>query len=282
MSLPSFLESLPSYSTIDVVDIGANPIDGTPPYVPLLKSGLAKLVGFEPNPAALAALNQKKSSDEVYLPYAVADGRKHIFRECQAAGMSSLLMPNAHALQFFHGFPEWGKVIGQVEMQTQRLDDLHEVPRLDYLKIDIQGGELCVFQHGQNKLKDCLVIHTEVEFLPLYENQPLFSEVELFLRKLGFVFHRFAPLVSRVVKPMLVNNDPYAGLSQQVWADAVFIKDFMRLQELSNDALLKYAVILYEIYRSFDVALAALAEYDQRNGTSLCRVYAHPGANSAG
>ena len=34
---------------IDIVDIGANPIDGLPPYKPLLEKNLARVIGFEPN-----------------------------------------------------------------------------------------------------------------------------------------------------------------------------------------------------------------------------------------
>ena len=45
---------------IKVVDIGANPIDGSPPYAPLLEAGHTDVVGFEPNPAALAELLRKR------------------------------------------------------------------------------------------------------------------------------------------------------------------------------------------------------------------------------
>ena len=131
-----------------------------------------------------------------------------------------------------------------------------------------------VFQNGQEKLKDCLIIHTEVEFLPLYEHQPLFSEVEIFLRSLGFIFHKFYPITSRIVKPLSLRNDAYAGLSQQVWADAIFIKNFMTLDTITDAALLKYAVILHDLYQSYDIALKALIEFDGRNATNYSRTYA--------
>ena len=57
-----------------VVDIGANPIDGEPPYQNLLKEGLADIVGFEPQIDALEKLNAQKSEHETYLPYAIGDG----------------------------------------------------------------------------------------------------------------------------------------------------------------------------------------------------------------
>ena len=70
---------------IDVVDIGANPIDDEAPYLKLLKAGHANVVGFEPNPEALAKLEADKGKNETYLPYAVADGKTHEFKVCRAS-----------------------------------------------------------------------------------------------------------------------------------------------------------------------------------------------------
>ncbi len=49
---------------IKVVDIGANPIDGPTPYASLLAAGCAEIVGFEPNPEALAELDRQKGPRE--------------------------------------------------------------------------------------------------------------------------------------------------------------------------------------------------------------------------
>jgi hypothetical protein len=63
-----------------VVDIGANPVDGAPPYKPLLDAQLCRLTGFEPQPVALAELNRKKGTNKTYLPYAVGDGGEHTLK----------------------------------------------------------------------------------------------------------------------------------------------------------------------------------------------------------
>jgi hypothetical protein len=91
--------------SVDVVDVGANPIDGTAPYQRLLDDGVARLVGFEPNLDALTTLNERKGPNETYLPFAVADGRNHKIRYCIAPGMTSLLEPNAELYRYFHGKP---------------------------------------------------------------------------------------------------------------------------------------------------------------------------------
>jgi FkbM family methyltransferase len=270
---PSLADLLHPMPTVAVVDIGANPIDGIAPYKVLLDAGLARVIGFDLNEDALARLNSEKRSNEKYLPVAVFDGSERVLNICRAEGMTSLLEPNAELLRYFHGFPQWGAVQRRVPMPTVRLDEIKEIKRIDYLKIDIQGAELEVFRNGVRRLRDCLVIQTEVEFLQMYKGQPLFSEVELFLRELGFTFHRFFPLVSRTVQPMIVNNDKFAGLSQIFWADAVFIKDFTKFDELKPRSLKKLALILHEVYGSFDIVLRALMAFDRKAKSSLAEKY---------
>lgn len=270
---PTLADLLRPMPAVDVVDIGANPIDGIAPYKPLLDAGLARVIGFEINEDALARLNSEKGPNEKYLPVAVFDGSERMLNVCRAEGMTSLLEPNAELLRYFHGFPQWGAVQRRVPMPTVRLDEIKEIKRIDYLKIDIQGAELDVFRNGIRRLSDCLVIQTEVEFLQMYKGQPLFSEVELFLRELGFTFHRFFPLVSRTVQPMIVNNDKFAGLSQIFWADAVFIKDFTKFDELKPRSLKKLALILHEVYGSFDIVLRALMALDRKAKSALAKKY---------
>jgi FkbM family methyltransferase len=273
-ALPTLLQIIDRPIVVDVVDVGANPIDGEAPYKELLARGAAKVIGFEPNPDALERLNQAKGPNETYLPHAVADGEPHTLHFCYSPGMTSLLEPNASLYRYFHGFPAWGSVISEKTVETVCLDDVLEVTHLDYLKIDIQGGELLVFKNAPKRLSECLVIQTEVEFLPLYIDQPLFSEVEMFLRSEGYILHRFCPNpYARTIAPMLVNNDIYFGLSQIVDADAVFVRDFTQLSRLDDDQLLRMALIMHDIYKSFDLVLLLLMEHDRRSGGQLAQRY---------
>ncbi|MEO3473567.1 FkbM family methyltransferase [Roseomonas sp. CAU 1739] len=258
---------------VKVVDIGANPIDSDPPYAAMLRAGDAEVVGFEPNRAALAVLEQRKGPLECYFPHAVGDGARHVLHICQAPGMTSLLEPDPAVLSLFHGFPEWGRVLATEAVDTVRLDDVPEAVGTELLKLDIQGAELMVLRHAEARLRDVLVIQAEVEFLPLYKGQPLFSEMELFLRGRGFVLHRFFPEVSRAVRPMMVNNDPYAGLGQLVWADAVFIRDLTRLDALSDRQLLAMAAILHDAYGAYDIVFRLLADHDRRSGAARAEPY---------
>lgn len=258
---------------IKIVDVGANPIDGSPPYAELLRGGIAEVVGFDPDPESLRRLNAAKGAAERYLPYAIGDGRRHTLHVCRAPGMTSLLEPDPRVLGLFHGAPDWGRVIARETVDTVRLDDVPETAGLDLLKLDIQGGELMAFRNAEARLADALVIHTEVLFLPLYVGQPLFGDIDVFLRGHGFAFHRFHPIVSRVVVPMLLNNDIYAGMSQYVWADAIYIRDLTRLDALSSRQLLATATILHDCYGSVDIAMHILVHHDARFSTSLAAAY---------
>ena len=95
----------------------------------------------------------------------------------------------------------------------------------------------------------------------------------MFLRGMGFVFHRFAPLVSRTVRPMIASNNIYGGWSQTLWADAIFIKDFRKFDQLSFLQLKKIALILHDAYGSFDIVLRALMALDIKSKSNFAEEY---------
>jgi FkbM family methyltransferase len=252
---------------INVVDIGANPIDGTPPYKGLLDRGYISLIGFEPQKEALKKLNIQKGPDEKYLPYAVGDGTGKILYLCQAEGMTSTLEPNFELLNHFQGYPDWAKVKQKLNIDTYRLDDIDEVPPIDWLKIDIQGGELAVFKNAEEKLKNCLVIQTEVNFIPLYKDQPLFAEIDQWMRAHGFMLHTLLEQRIRLFAPMVINNQIHQGINQLTTADAVYIKDFSNIKD--NDRLLKLACIMHEAYGSYDLSFLLLNNATKTKHRSL-------------
>jgi FkbM family methyltransferase len=236
-----------------VVDIGANPIGGDPPYQPLLQKRLCRLFGFEPNPHALTELNAKKSDRETYLPYVVGSGGQGRLRVCRAPGMTSLLEPDPHMQSQFPMFTEWGHVVGEITASTRRLDDIVEIDALDFLKIDVQGSELAVFRHGRQRLARAVVMQTEVSFVPLYKNQPVFGEVDLELRSLGFLPHAFVAIDKRMICP-LVGSTPYEAYHQLVEADVVYVRDFTKPDDMDDEQLKHLALVAHHCYGSHDLA----------------------------
>ncbi|MGN6134245.1 MAG: FkbM family methyltransferase [Aureliella sp.] len=269
----SFSELYSDLPVVRVVDVGASPIDGPPPYQPLIDIGKANVIGFEPDEEQYRALQQHPQPFATYLPYAVGDGREGVLNVCRAPGMTSLLEPDMEILNHFHGFPQWGEVLNQQKLTTRKLDDIAEIGGIDFLKLDVQGSELSILSGAGEKLKDTLVVHTEVQFVPFYKNQPLFAELDQALRAAGFYLHRFTPLVSRVFKPLVINNNVFAGMSQVLWSDAIYVRQFTSFSKLPRESLLKIALVLHELYGSYDMSALALGHIDAREGTQLQTTY---------
>jgi len=241
-----------------VVDVGANPIDGDPPYKAMLAAGLCQVVGFEAQPDALARLNQTKGVHELYLPHAVADGTERTLHVCALEGMTSLLVPDPSHLALFNLFPIWGTVKERIPVATRKLDDIAEIAQMDFLKMDVQGAEREVLAHGREKLRDTVMIQTEVSFVPLYKNQPCFGEMDMALRQLGFLPHCVTGTKIWPLSPMVVGNEPNRGIRQLLETDMVYVRDFSRPENMSAEQWKHLALIAHHCYGSYDLALKAI------------------------
>ncbi|MGH6881488.1 MAG: FkbM family methyltransferase, partial [Hypericibacter sp.] len=216
------------------------------------------LSGFEPQADAFAQLVAGARPNETYLPYAVGDGADHTLHICRSPGMASLLEPDPQSMALFHGFPKWGEVVETRPVATHRLDDIAEIDAVDYLKIDVQGSELAVFQGGRDKLSSAMAVHTEVSFVTLYRNQPTIGDIDLALRSLGFIPHAFVDINRRAIAPITIDNDIYRGLNQLLEADMVYLRDFRDPATLSDEQLKFLAIIAQGCYGSFDLAARCL------------------------
>lgn len=265
MTDPDFLRDIlrPARRT-RVVDIGANPIDGDPPYKPMLQAGLCEVIGFEPQREALAQLQARQGPLETYLPHAVGDGGTHTLHICRASGMTSCFAPDPDTLELFAVLKPLAEVLRTETVATRRLDAIEEIAELDFLKIDIQGGELAVFQHGRAKLARAVAIQTEVSFVTLYRGQPALGAIDSELRSQGFIPHCFAAVKQWPIAPLVIDNDPRRPLNQLLEADIVYVRDFSRPQDLDAEQLKQLALIAHHCYGSVDLAVRCLYLLEQR------------------
>ena len=99
---------------------------------------------------------------------------------------SSVLEPNMSFLCQFDDSQRF-EAKNKITISTKTIDDLDgngKLTDVDFMKIDIQGAELDVLKGGVNYLKNNLVgLESEVEFSSMYQDQPLFSELEIFVRQ---------------------------------------------------------------------------------------------------
>lgn len=269
-----FFSLLSPQRLTEVVDVGANLHGGEPPYAQMLAAGLCRVTGFEPEQGAFRELQDRNGPSERYLPYAVGDGNVHTLNVCSTLdGMTSLLEPDPVTLGLFNLNP-LGEVIERVPMQTRRLDDIDEIEHLDFLKIDIQGGELAAFQGGRSKLAECVAIQTEVSFVTLYKNQPTLGDIDLELRSQGFMPHCFAaaPDGSGAVAIKRWTIAPFVGdtarrngtPNQLLEADIIYVRDFARKDAMTDEQLKHLALIAHHCYGSFDLALRCVALLENR------------------
>ena len=262
---------------IEILDIGAMLEDGADRYVGLVSEGLGQVTGFEPNRQEFDRLSQRPEPYR-YLPLFLGDGKKATFHVTNYPGCSSLLEPNSDVIDLFQtmdAIPDNGNfyVTAREQVQTTRLDDVAPEVRGDLLKIDIQGAELMVLENGRRVLGQCLVLETEAEFVPLYRDQPLFGDLQSFLRTQGFMLHKLIDFGGRPFKGVSA-QDPFAPVSQVMWADAIFVRDFSNLAAYGDDDLIKASAILHVVYQSCDLVALLLREHDRRLGDGLWGKYA--------
>lgn len=265
----------PDLPGIVALDVGASDLDGEPPYSIWLDDPAFSLFGFEPSRGEyerLKAINRGRAKVS-YLPHALGDGNRAELKICRAPGMTSLLEPDLAVLEKFHGFAEWSQVLERVPIDTRRLDDLAEIDSADYIKLDIQGSELRVLENGTRILETACCVHLEVNFVPFYREQPLFAELDQFLRSRGFLFHRFTSIISRSFPPLIVNRDIYQGISQQLWSDAIYFRPFSEFDQLPVECLLKTGLIAHDLYGSVDLAHLALEAFDRKTGERSAVIY---------
>lgn len=241
-----------------IVDVGANPINPAP-YDALLDAGLAKLYGFEPQMSAYEELLKQPKDNRVYLPYAIGDGKAGLLYECSHSGFTSLLKPNAEFISFLGRWDDHMKVVNEVEVQTRRLDDVEEITDVDVLKIDIQGGELSVFQNAHQALENTVAIISEVAAIPLYEGQPLLHDQMKELHDLGFALHKFDFFKKIPIKNAFSHRmRPKHHSNQLIDGDGIFLRSLLELSSLDIEQLKHLAIVSDSILGSFDLVLKIL------------------------
>ncbi len=143
----------------------------------------------------------------------------------------------------------------QREVQAQRielttLDDwcaTNGFTRADLIKLDTQGSELDILRGAQRVLETVDVVQTEVEFNPMYDGQPLFGDVDRFLRDRGFVLWHLENLAHHRQHGARIALRPAHHLydfdevrfthrsGQLFWADAVFVRADMTNPAATGD-----------------------------------------------
>ena len=258
---------------VQVLEIGAQKTGQDEPFDRLVAGGHAIVHAFEPDPEGAEKLKQHYPKPHKIHPFALGKGGKAIFHTTVSPYCGSLYPPNSLLLNQFSQLETAMQETGQQEIETHRLDDVLGDVDVDFIKIDVQGAELDVFEGGPKALSQASLIQTEVCMLPLYKGQPLMGDVDLYLREREYQFHTFWGIAKRSYLPMRINEAGNDGFRQMLWADAVYVRDFLKLKSLNADKLKRLAVLLHDLFQSCDLALLVLGELDKIENSQQAKAY---------
>ncbi|RAI33223.1 FkbM family methyltransferase [Rhodoplanes serenus] len=230
-----------------IVDVGAQELANEEHvYAPLLQSRLrTRCIGFEPLADRLE--ERRASSGEIELfPYCIGDGSPATLYVNNDDATSSLLPLNSSFVKDYNHLRQL-RTVDRKPVETTRLDDaLRDVAHVDFLKLDIQGAEAAALQGGSEVLGRTNVVHCEVEFAPIYDQQPRFSEIELLLRNAGFELIDLQSLTRYWFESVPMRQPSGERL---IWGEAVFFKVFHDcMLPDANDALAQAAIAVH-VYR---------------------------------
>ena len=241
-----------------VVDVGANPLS-PPPYQMLLDGGACEVIGFEPHPEAFANLMAETAAHETYFNAAVGDGTEATLNIYNESGLTSIYQPYEGAFDFLGRSRRNMKLREHVPLTTKRLDDIDGLPAFDLLKIDIQGGEVAVFQGAEAALAAASTVITEVRFYPIYEHEPMLGGVDIELRRQGFELHKFMFEKTKVIPNSQIDRlKRTRHRNQIVDGDAVYLKDPGRIALYDDEGLKHLAILACSVFDSHDLALFCL------------------------
>lgn len=229
-----------------------------------------RVLGFEPDQreyAQLAGSAQSRDGSHTFFHAALHNRRGSIaLHVAEDRGLSSIFEPNR---PFLDAFPDSRRFnitdVQQVEADT--LDGLlyaRGIADVDFIKADTQGSELFVLQGAARALASSVVgVEVEVEFAPIYKGQPLFAEVDTFMRGLDYFLFDLRPCYWK----RAAGRDAGGPYGQIIWADALYLKSVPGLlavtaglqEELRKSKVLR-ALSIAVLYGYYDYALEIARE----------------------
>ena len=260
------LEDLKLNNKIKVVDVGAAAIAEEPIYKNLVDSKIADLIAIDGDIRQKQKILNSYNGNVSVINEFISDGKDHNLYLCtKESGMTSLLKPDNNALSFFNGFSKFGEVIKTEKIKTKKLDNLENIGSIDFLKIDAQGSELNIISNGKKSLKNCLGLQLEVSYFCLYENQPSFGEIDVYLRGQGYIPHQFLKVKRWSIKPTIFNHNFRVPGNQLLESDIIYIKNPLKLNKIQDEELKKFAFLSHHCFKSVDLCVYLILELEKRN-----------------
>ncbi len=177
-----------------IVEVGARDCNETLDFEAAFPR--ARIIAFECNPATLPVCRRAVQGRErvKLVEKAVSDRRGQVtfYPTDPVRTVTKHAGGNPGASSLFRAAPDYPHetyVQNEVTVETTTLADVVDAESLegiDLLWMDIQGAELLALKGLGERISAVKLVHLEVEFMPIYQGQPLFAEVDRYLREKEF------------------------------------------------------------------------------------------------
>lgn len=177
------------------------------------------------------------------------------FHKTRKQECSSIFSPNIAFLEKFPYVERFDVLEVAKAQKVVRYDTLDVCPP-DFIKADIQGGELSALRGSRGLMHRTLGVEVEVEFTEIYQSQPLFNDVNQYLIDSSFEFIDFLNLYRW-------SRNALNQKGQAVFADALY----MRTPEyvLQENLDWKKYICICALYKRFDLSDVIIKKYRYSN-----------------
>jgi len=258
--LPRLIELLPTNDRFLIVDGGAREVDRDIRWRPFPPRRL-KFIGFEPDQTEASRLNATPGPGGLewhFVPAGLWGSSGTILFEHNKAPGGSSFLPQNRILTDRWKFENPSEVslakdmffpTGQEDMKVVSLSEWADEAKLesvDFLKLNVQGGEHEILAGAGGVLDDVLGVLIEVAFVESYQNRPFFADTDQLLRQRGFTFfdllahHYIGRSATSVAAQHLVVQQPGIGQLVSSWGQLIEGHALYFRDPIANDNSAKF------------------------------------------
>ena len=174
---------------------------------------------------------------------AVYDGNKKTFNILKATHGSSFLEPHMENITNWRGYDDRFEIVNKKEIQTVKFSDfmkINKIECIDYLRLMVQGQGFDILKDlDENNFRKINLISMTVEFIQIYRNQGIFSDIIKLLSINGFKIVNFEKNTTE-----RISNPKKRKINKLIWSDILFIKDFTKHNDKKEEDIYKMAILL--------------------------------------
>jgi FkbM family methyltransferase len=191
-----------------------------------------RMIGFEPERQEHGQLVERATDSQTTFFNVALSNQSGAIRlnVARDRGLTSIFEPDR---AFLTAFPEVDRfdTVAVEHVEADTLDNVlaaRSIADIDFVKADTQGSELLVLEGARQTLARAgLGAEVEAEFTPIYKDQPLFADVDAFMRSLGYLLFDLRPCFWK----RAAGRTAGGPRGQIIWADTLYLKGLPALRE---------------------------------------------------